>query len=130
MADFPSDLRYTDEHEWVRRLTGDRAQVGVTGFAAEQLGDVVNVELPSEGDELEKGEVFGTVESVKSVSDLYAPVSGKVVRINSPLADSPEYVNEDPYGEGWMVEIEMTNTDELEGLMSAADYTKLVESES
>lgn len=125
MADFPADLRYTKEHEWIK-VSGNKGIVGITTFAVEQLGDITMVELPSEGDEFEKEQVFGTVESVKAVSDLFAPVGGTVTRVNSPLADSPEYVNEDPYDEGWMVEIEIKSADELEELMSVEQYSAFV----
>ncbi len=121
MADYPDDLRYTKEHEWAR-ITDNTARVGVTAFAVEQLGDVTMVELPTEGDQVDKDQVFGTVESVKAVSDLYAPLTGKVVKVNSPLDDSPEYVNQAPYEEGWMVEIEFTKPEELEELMDKAGY--------
>lgn len=124
-SEFPKDLKYTHEHEWVR--VEDRiGTIGITGFAADQLGDVVAVELPEEGDEVTKGEVFGSVESVKAVSDLFAPVSGTVVKVNTPLNDSPEYVNEEPYDEGWMIEIEISDPDELEELMDADDYAAFV----
>jgi len=117
----PEDLRYTKDHEWLR-LDGDHAIVGITAFAAEQLGDVVMVELPEEGDEFERGETFGSVESTKAVSDLYAPITGVVVRVNTPLNDSPEYVNEDPYEEGWMIELEIKDREELDELMDAEAY--------
>lgn len=126
-TDFPEYMKYTKDHEWVRVLEGgDIAVVGITSFAANQLGDVVAVELPAEGDKLTKGEVFGTVESVKAVSDLFAPVSGAVVKVNTPLNDSPEYVNDEPYDEGWMIEIEMLDTSELDELMSAQEYAAFV----
>lgn len=127
-AKFPEELKYTNEHEWVR-IEGKIALIGVTSFAADQLGDVVAVELPEEGDTLTRGEVFGSVESVKAVSDLFAPVSGTVVRVNTPLNDSPEYVNEDPYDEGWMVEVELSDPEEAEELMSAEEYARFVEEE-
>ena len=120
-AQYPNDLLYTKDHEWAR-LEGQVATVGVTRFAVEQLGDVTQVELPKEGETFKQGEVFGTVESVKAVSDLFAPVTGKVVKVNSPLQDSPEYVNEDPYDEGWMVQIELAQADEAKGLMDAETY--------
>ncbi len=125
MADFPADLLYTKDHEWLR-VNGTRAVVGITSFAVEQLGDVTMIELPSEGDDVTKEQVFGTVESVKAVSDLFAPVSGKVTKVNSPLNDSPEYVNEDPYDEGWMIEIEMSDPSQKDSLMDTAAYTKFV----
>jgi glycine cleavage system H protein len=126
--DYPNDLRYTKEHEWARASDGGRiVTVGITQFAVESLGDITQVDLPSEGEEITKDEVFGTVESVKAVSDLFAPVSGKVVKVNTPLADSPQDVNEDCYDEGWMIQLELKNPSELETLMSAeqyADYLK------
>ena len=121
MADYPEDLRYSKEHEWVR-VEGNVATVGVTRFAVEQLGDVTQVDLPKEGETVKKDDVFGTVESVKAVSDVYAPLSGKIVKVNTPLADSPEYLNDEPYDEGWMVQIELSNTKELDGMMSAEQY--------
>lgn len=127
-ADYPDDLRYTREHEWVR-IDGNTAQVGITKFAVEQLGDVTMVEFPEEGDEVEKDEVFGTVESVKAVSDLYAPLSGKVARTNTPVADTPESINEDPYGDGWLIEIEMSDSSELDHLMDSAAYEKFIAEE-
>jgi glycine cleavage system H protein len=121
MADYPEDLRYSKEHEWVR-LEGNVATIGVTKFAVEQLGDVTQVDLPKEGETVKKDDVFGTVESVKAVSDVYAPLSGKIVKVNFPLADSPEYLNDEPYDEGWMVQIELSNTKELDALLSAEQY--------
>ena len=125
MSDFTKDLKYTSDHEWVR-IDGDVAIIGITSFAADQLGDVVAVELPEEGDKVTKGEGFGTVESVKAVAELFAPVSGTVSRVNTPLNDSPEYVNEDPFDEGWMIEIEMSDPEEVEELMDAVAYAELV----
>ncbi|HEX2570788.1 MAG TPA: glycine cleavage system protein GcvH [Polyangia bacterium] len=121
--EYPDDLRYTKEHEWAR-VEGNVVTVGITRFAVDQLGDITQVELPREGESVEKGAVFGTVESVKAVSDLFAPVSGKVVKVNDPLRDSPEYVNEDCYDEGWMVQIELgaKGKAETEELLSAKDY--------
>lgn len=122
-SDYPNDLRYTKEHEWAR-VDGKVATIGVTKFAVDQLGDITQVDLPDEGEEIRKDQVFGTVESVKAVSDLFAPCSGKVVKVNSPLSDSPEYVNEDCYDEGWMIQVEIKDPAELETLMSADDYVK------
>jgi len=119
--DYPSDLRYTQEHEWAR-LDGSIATIGITRFAVDQLGDITMVDLPKEGEAIRKGAVFGTVESVKAVSDLFAPCTGKVVKVNSPLADSPEMVNDDCYDEGWMIQVELKDPKELDGLMSAAQY--------
>jgi len=118
---YPSDLLYTEDHEWAR-VEGKLATIGVTQFAVDQLGDVTQVELPREGEALKQGEAFGTVESVKAVSDLFAPLTGKVVKVNSPLQDSPEYVSEDPYDGGWMITVELANPDELKKLMSSEAY--------
>jgi glycine cleavage system H protein len=118
---YPNDLLYTEDHEWAR-VENQMVTVGVTQFAIEQLGDVTQVELPREGETLKQRDVFGTVESVKAVSDLFAPVSGKVVKINSPLVDSPEYVSEDPYDGGWMITIEISNAEELGKLMTSEAY--------
>ena len=125
-AEYPEDLLYTREHEWAR-VDGTRAVIGITRFAVEQLGDITQVDLPKEGDSVKKDEVFGTVESVKAVSDLFAPLSGKVVKVNDPLKDSPEYVNDDCYDEGWMVEIELSVESEKAGLMSAKQYKEFLE---
>lgn len=122
---FPEDLRYTKDHEWARSK-GGRVTVGITEFAQNQLGDIVYVELPDVGEQVTKGEAFGVVESTKAVSDLYAPLSGKVVEINSPLIDAPEGINEDPYGEGWMIVVEPSNPKELDELLDAKAYTALV----
>jgi glycine cleavage system H protein len=124
--DFPEDLRYTREHEWAR-MKGDRVVVGITDFAQDQLGDVVYVELPDVGDPVKKGESFGVVESTKAVSELFAPVSGKVVEVNDPLADAPETINEDPYEEGWMIVIQPSDAAELQSLMDAKAYRSFVE---
>ena len=125
MANIPADLRYTKEHEWAK-LEGDKARVGITAFAQEQLGDVVFVELPKVGAKVTAMKTFGVVESVKAVSDLFAPLSGEVVEANTELTKKPETVNSDPYGEGWMIVIKLSNPKEMDGLMSAADYEKLV----
>ena len=122
---YPDDLYYTKDHEWARVEDRDGqkvATIGVTRFAVEQLGDVTQVDLPKEGEAVKAADVFGSVESVKAVSDLFAPVTGKIVKVNSPLADSPEYVNEDPYDEGWMIQVALSNTKELDGLLDAAAY--------
>ena len=124
-ATIPDDLLYTKDHEWARveDKAGQKiATIGISRFAVDQLGDVTQVELPKEGESLKQAEVFGSVESVKAVSDLFAPLSGKIVKVNSPLADSPEYVNEDPYDEGWMIQIALANPDELKALMDAEAY--------
>jgi glycine cleavage system H protein len=120
-TEYPSDLRYTNDHEWAR-LDGTVATIGITQFAVDQLGDITMVDLPKEGETVQKGAVFGTVESVKAVSDLFAPVSGKVVKVNDPLSDTPESVNEDCYDEGWMIQVELSDPKELEALMSAQQY--------
>ena len=119
--EIPNDLHYTIEHEWVR-MKNNRATIGITDFAQGQLGDVVFVELPAEGTELTKGSPFGVVESVKTVSDIYAPVTAKVVKVNKDLESQPELVNSDPYGQGWMIEIELSNSNPEQNLLSAAQY--------
>lgn len=123
---FPEDLRYTREHEWGRR-EGELVRVGITHYAQDQLGDVVYVDLPTPGAEIGKGQAFGEVESTKSVSDLYAPVSGTVEERNDALEDRPELVNQDPYGEGWMIVIRPENPDELEQLLDAEAYRSHIE---
>src|SRR5215469_13232681 len=125
MANVPADLRYTKEHEWAK-LEGDKARIGITAFAQEQLGDVVFVELPKMGTKVTAMKTFGVVESVKAVSDLYAPLSGEVVEINAELPKKPEVVNADPYGQGWMIVVKLADAKEWDSLMSAADYEKLV----
>ncbi len=126
----PEDLQYTKSHEWVR-TEGDTVTVGITEHAQDELGDVVFVELPEKGATFEAGDSFGTVESVKAVSDLYAPVGGEVVEVNSSLDDSPEKINEDPYGEGWIVKLRLSGDSPAGGdLLSADDYEKLLEEES
>jgi glycine cleavage system H protein len=125
MADHPSDLRYTKDHEWLR-AEGDRWRIGITGFAVEQLGDITLVELPRPGTAVKRGEAFGSVESVKSVSDLYAPVSGKVVAINDALKDSPELVNGEPYGAGWMIKVRISDASQVEGLLDGPAYDELI----
>lgn len=125
-ADYPTDLKYTKEHEWAR-VDGNVATIGITRFAVEQLGDITQVDLPKEGETVRKNDVCGSVESVKAVSDIYAPLSGKIVKVNSPLADSPEYLSDDPYDEGWMVQLELSNPAELSDLMDSAAYEAFVE---
>jgi len=125
---FPEDLKYTRDHEWAR-VKGNRVTVGITDFAQDQLGDVVYLELPDVGDTVKKGEAFGVVESTKAVSDLFAPVSGKVVEVNDPLGDAPETINDDPFEEGWMIVVELANPSDLNDLMDAAAYEKFVEEE-
>ena len=125
MSDFPADLLYTREHEWVR-VEGKIATIGITKFAVEQLGDITQVDLPKEGEAVKREQVLGTVESVKAVSDVFAPVSGKVVKANTPLGDSPEYLNDDPYDEGWIAQIELSAEAELKQLMDAKAYGEFV----
>jgi glycine cleavage system H protein len=121
----PEDLLYTKEHEWVQIEDGV-ATIGITDHAQEELGDVVYVELPSVGDTVDTGETFGTVESVKAVSELFAPVSGEVLRINEELEDAPEQVNSDPYGKGWMIAVRLTSRPDRDGLLSAEEYAAYV----
>ena len=125
---FPDDLKYTREHEWCR-VKGNRAVIGITDHAQEALGDIVYVELPDVGDPVKKGESFGVVESTKAVSELFSPVTGKVVEVNDPLSDAPETINEDPYEEGWMIQVEVANPAELAELLDAAGYQKFIEDE-
>ena len=124
---YPNELKYTREHEWVK-VEGKTATVGITNYAQDQLGDIVFVELPKVGTEVTKGKSFGTVESVKSVSEIFAPVSGKVVAVNEALATAPEKINTDAHG-SWMVRIEMKDPAELNGMLSAADYEKFITEE-
>jgi len=120
----PADLRYTKDHEWVR-VDGDTATIGVTEFAAHELGDVVFVDLPAVGKVVEQAATFGVVESVKAVSDLYAPVSGEVVAVNGDLAGNPELVNSDPFGAGWMIRVRLADASQVPGLLDAAAYAQL-----
>jgi glycine cleavage system H protein len=124
--DVPEDCRYRESHEWVRTTDGT-ARVGITDFAQDELGDVVFVELPTVGDELATGDDFGVVESIKAVSDIYAPVGGTVTAVNERLRDEPELVNEDPFGEGWLLELELAAQAELEDLLSPAEYRDQIE---
>lgn len=117
----PDDLHYSEDHEWAR-IEGKVATIGITQFAVDQLGDVTQVDLPREGETLKQGETFGSVESVKAVSDLFAPLSGKVVKVNTPLAESPQWLNEDPYDSAWMIQIEISSADEAKKLMDAKAY--------
>ena len=126
--EFPEDLKYSKEHEWVL-VEGNVATVGITDYAQEQLGDIVFVELPAVADKVSKDDAFCVVESVKAVSDVYAPVSSQVLEINDDLPDSPEMLNEDPYGDGWMVKVEMNDLDDLKDLMNAAEYEEYVAQE-
>lgn len=129
MAEYPSGYRFTEEHEWID-VDGDVGTVGITDHAQSELGDVVYIELPSVGDRLGKGEPFGSIESVKAVSELYAPVSGEVVEVHDELVERPELVNEDPHGDAWMIRLRLDDPDAVGQLMSAEDYRKfLAESE-
>jgi glycine cleavage system H protein len=119
----PEGLRYSRSHEWVR-VEGDVATIGITDFAQNELGDIVYLELPEVGRALSREDVFGTVESVKAVSDLYAPVTGEVIEVNEPLTDSPEEINTDPYERGWMIRVRLSDPAELNDLLNAADYDK------
>lgn len=121
----PQDLKYTQDHEWIR-VEGDQAFVGVTDYAQSNLGDIVFLEIETVGETLSKGDAFGNIEAVKAVEELYMPVSGEVLEVNPALETSPEVVNKDPYGEGWMVKIRITDTSELSGLLSADAYAKLI----
>ena len=125
----PDNLKYTKEHEWAR-IRGRSVTIGITNYAQDQLGDVVYVELPDVADDVAKDEQFGTIESVKTVSDLFSPVSGEVTKINEQLEDRPELVNEDPYGEGWMIQVQITDPDEFENLLSAEEYEAYIEEEA
>ncbi|MBX5482767.1 MAG: glycine cleavage system protein GcvH [Myxococcaceae bacterium] len=125
MADYPTNLKYTKDHEWAR-AEGNKVVIGVTFHAQESLGDVVYVELPKLGSTVTAGQSFGVIESTKAVSELYAPVSGKVVKVNEELANAPQTVNSDPYNAGWIIEVEPSNPKELDALMDAAAYEKLL----
>ena len=122
---YPDNLKYTREHEWLR-AEGDEAVIGITCFAQKELGDIVFVDIDTEGETLAAGEKFGAIEAVKTVSDLYMPVDGKVLMVNTTLEVAPETVNKDPYGEGWMIRIQPANPADLDGLMTASEYEKLV----
>jgi glycine cleavage system H protein len=128
VLDYPENLKYQDSHEYAR-LEGEMVAIGITAFAVDQLGDIVFLELPEVGAAVEKGETFGTVESVKAVEDLKSPVTGSVVERNDPLVDAPEQLAEDPYGEGWLLKVRIADASELEDAMSAAEYRALVEGE-
>jgi len=129
MSNVPENLHYSKDHEWVR-VEGDTAVVGITDHAQEQLGDVVYVELPKAGEEFAAHESFGSVESVKAVSEIFTPVSGKVSEVNGSLNDEPEKVNHDPYGEGWMLKIKMSSSGEVDSLLTAAEYEDFTKAES
>jgi len=122
---FPSELKYTEDHEWIR-IEGDTAFIGITDHAQKELGDIVYVDINTVGDSLGKGEVFGSVEAVKTVSDLFIPVAGTVIEVNDELDGEPELVNSDPYGRGWMVKITLANPDDTEGLLSVDEYKQFI----
>ena len=126
---YPDDLRYTREHEWIA-VHGAVATVGITHYAQSELGDIVYVELPAAGSAVVAGEEFGTVESVKAVSEIYAPASGEVIEVNAALQSAPETINKDPYGDGWLIKIRLADAAEPGGLMSAAEYRKFIEDEA
>ncbi|MFB4210469.1 glycine cleavage system protein GcvH [Shouchella sp. JSM 1781072] len=128
MSKLPQELKYSEEHEWVKTEEGN-VRIGITDFAQSELGDIVFVELPEVGDEIEANEPFGSVESVKTVSELYAPISGKVVEVNEDLDDSPEFVNESPYEKAWMIVVEPTDANELDKLMSPSEYSSMINEE-
>ncbi|MBL6663075.1 MAG: glycine cleavage system protein GcvH [Flavobacteriales bacterium] len=121
----PAELKYTKDHEWVR-IEGDEAVIGITDFAQSELGDIVFVEVETEGESIESEEIFGSVEAVKTVSDLFMPLSGEVLSFNSELEDTPEVVNSDPYGEGWMIRVKISDVSEIENLLSADQYKELI----
>lgn len=123
--EFPTNVKYTSEHEWIR-IDGDVAYVGITDYAQEQLGDIVFVDITTEGETLEKGEVFGTIEVVKTVSDLFLPVGGEVLEVNPDLEEHPELVNKDPYGEGWLIKLSPSDVSEMEGLLDAEAYKGII----
>ena len=128
MANYPENLQYSKDHEWLR-VTGDSAEVGITDFAQKALGDVVYVELPSVGDTLDQGKAFGSVESVKSVSELFIPVSGEILELNEALADAPESVNNEPYQSGWMIKVKIAKAGELDSLLSSSEYEDFCKSQ-
>jgi glycine cleavage system H protein len=121
----PESLKYTEDHEWIR-VEGDTAYVGITDFAQKELGDIVYVEIETEGETIDQGEVFGTVEAVKTVSDLFMPLNGEVLEINSKLEEEPELVNNDPYGDGWMIKISIADESQLNNLLNVEDYKQLI----
>ena len=127
MSNLPKELKYSKDHEWLRLLGDGTAQIGITDFAQSQLGDITFVELPEEGDDFDKGESFCVVESVKAASDVYLIVAGEILEINTALEDEPELINQDAYGEGWIVKIQLSDPDETDGLLSARDYADLID---
>jgi glycine cleavage system H protein len=122
---FPDNLKYTKEHEWIK-TEGDTALVGITEFAGQELGDIVFIEIETEGETLDAGETFGTVEAVKTVSDLFMPVGGEIIEVNPKLEDTPEIANQDAYGEGWMIKIKMNDSSQLNDLLSSKEYRKII----
>lgn len=122
----PTELKYTKDHEWIK-IEGDTATIGITDFAQKELGDIVYVEVETAGENLDKEEIFGTVEAVKTVSDLYLPISGEIIEFNESLENEPEKVNSDPYGEGWMIKVKIQDQDELDSLLSDEDYKTLIQ---
>ncbi|MCA0363536.1 MAG: glycine cleavage system protein GcvH [Bacteroidetes bacterium] len=122
---FPADSKYTEDHEWIRLEADGTALVGVTDFAQSELGDIVFIEIETEGEELNAGDIFGTVEAVKTVSDLFLPVKGKILEVNPALADEPELVNNDPYGAGWMIKLEVANPEDINALLDVDQYKNL-----
>lgn len=122
----PEELKFTNDHEWIK-IDGDEATVGITDFAQKELGDIVFVEVETEGEELEKEETFGTIEAVKTVSDMFMPISGKVIEFNEELENAPELINKDPYGKGWIIKIKISNPDEVNDLLDATQYKAVVE---
>ena len=122
---FPKDVKYTKDHEWLR-VEGNEAYVGITHFAQSELGDIVFIDVDTEGESLEKEEVFGSVEAVKTVSDLFMPINGEVLEFNEKLEDNPELINDDPYGDGWIIKVSISDSKELESLLSSNDYQNLV----
>lgn len=123
----PENFKYTKDHEWIK-VDGDEAYVGITDYAQNELGDIVFVEIETEGEKLKKEEVFGTIEAVKTVSDIFMPISGEVQEVNSKLEDSPEIVNKDPYGEGWLIKVKLSDKSELDDLLDASAYKELIQS--
>ncbi|WP_224371862.1 glycine cleavage system protein GcvH [Hyalangium versicolor] len=130
MADVPKELKYTREHEWVRQVEGGRIVVGITDHAQRQLGDVVYVELPKVGETIEAESPLGSIESVKAVSEFFAPVGGKVLKVNAEVVDDPELINTEPYGDGWLIELQPSDAKQLNGLMDAQAYLKYIEEEA
>lgn len=122
----PEELKFTNDHEWIK-IDGDEALVGITDFAQKELGDIVFIEVETEGEELEKEETFGTIEAVKTVSDMFMPLSGKVIKFNEDLENAPELINQDPYGKGWIIKIKISNPDEVNDLLDSTQYKEVVE---